>query len=79
MQNRNDIDLSIRFVEVNGQRLRVAETKRGSEKPLLLFNGIGGNIETAMNFIKALDRTDIIIFDIPTGQSCRPASRQIGL
>jgi poly(3-hydroxyalkanoate) depolymerase len=64
---------TIRTIDVDGQHLRVAEAKRGSERPLLLFNGIGANVETATNFIRAIDRTHTIIFDIPgIGESPTP-------
>jgi poly(3-hydroxyalkanoate) depolymerase len=65
MEKRPNCEKTIRTIEVNGRRLRVAEAKRGSARPLLLFNGIGANVETATNFIQAMGRTDIIIFDVP--------------
>jgi len=73
MGKKSNGEMTIRTIEVNGQRLRVAEAKRGSARPLLLFSGIGSNVEAASNFIQAIDRTDIIIFDIPgIGESPTP-------
>jgi poly(3-hydroxyalkanoate) depolymerase len=73
MEKSPNCEKTIRTINVNGQSLRVAEAKRGSTRPLLLFNGIGANVEVATNFIQAIDRTDTIIFDIPgIGESPTP-------
>jgi poly(3-hydroxyalkanoate) depolymerase len=58
--------LQIQTVNLDGQLLRVA-TRPGSDAlpPLLLFNGIGANLELAEPFIEALDDVTVIIFDVP--------------
>ena len=64
------------MINVGKQPLRVA-IKRGSKErpPLLLFNGIGANFELAKPFMRALRRTEAIIFDIPgVGGSPPPAA-----
>lgn len=62
-------DPLIDFVEVDGIMLRVA-TRPGAGVPLLLFNGIGANLELVLPFIDAMPEKEIIVFDIPgTGRS----------
>ncbi|MEM5428806.1 poly(3-hydroxyalkanoate) depolymerase [Cupriavidus oxalaticus] len=58
--------MEIRTVELEGRELRVG-IRRGSHAgpPLLLFNGIGANLELVEPFVAALDDVEIIIFDIP--------------
>jgi poly(3-hydroxyalkanoate) depolymerase len=51
---------------VDGHRIRYAV--RGGERkrvPLLIFNGLGANIELAQPFIDALARLPVVIFDVP--------------
>ena len=63
-------DEGIRFVDVDGVRIRAAV--RGEGRPLLLIMGIGGNIEMWQPFERALDGSGIqtIAFDAPgTGES----------
>jgi len=58
------VQISLR--EVEGQTLRVGI--RSGEKPhlpLLLFNGIGANIELVAPFFAALDGPEAITFDVP--------------
>ena len=52
--------------DVGGQVLRVG-IRRGDKArpPLLLFNGIGANIELIRPFLDALDGLEAIIFDVP--------------
>ena len=59
-------EFDIRMIEVGDQALRVA-IKRGHKDrpPFLLFNGIGANLELAKPFMRALKRTEGIIFDVP--------------
>ena len=59
-------EFDIRMIEVGAQALRVA-IKRGPKgrPPFLLFNGIGANLELAKPFLRALKRTEGIIFDVP--------------
>jgi poly(3-hydroxyalkanoate) depolymerase len=58
--------IEIRDYTLGRQRLRVG-VRRGdaSRPPLLLFNGIGANIELAQPFIDALPGPEVIVFDVP--------------
>ncbi|MFD1554854.1 poly(3-hydroxyalkanoate) depolymerase [Paraburkholderia silviterrae] len=70
----NDIQTSPEVVEVmqiqtldlDGQLLRVG-VRRGRDDgvPLLLFNGIGANLELVEPFAAALDDVTVIVFDVP--------------
>lgn len=67
--------IDVQMMDVDGQRLRVA-IKHGPEDqpPLLLFNGIGANVELAFPFMERLKGRGAIIFDIPgVGGSPMPA------
>jgi len=67
--------MDIKTLEVDGQELRVG-IRHGSARrpPLMMFNGIGANLELAEPFMQALDDTGAIIFDIPgVGGSPAPA------
>ncbi len=59
-------EFEVRTIEVGTQSLRVA-IRRGPKgrPPLLLFNGIGARWELAKPFMRALKRTEAIIFDVP--------------
>jgi poly(3-hydroxyalkanoate) depolymerase len=62
--------------EVGGQILRVGiRPGAKSSPPLLLFNGIGANIELVEPFLRELDGPEAIIFDVP-GVGGSPAPRQ---
>jgi poly(3-hydroxyalkanoate) depolymerase len=66
--------LDISLHEVDGHTLRVG-MRHGdaSRPPLLLFNGIGANIELLEPFIHALEGPTSIIFDVPgVGGSSTP-------
>jgi poly(3-hydroxyalkanoate) depolymerase len=58
--------MQISLHDVDGQTLRVG-VRRGDEArpPLLLFNGIGANIELVEPFLDALDGRPAIVFDVP--------------
>jgi poly(3-hydroxyalkanoate) depolymerase len=58
--------VQISLHDVEGQTLRVG-VRRGEKArpPLLLFNGIGANIESVEPFLDALDGPETIIFDVP--------------
>jgi poly(3-hydroxyalkanoate) depolymerase len=56
------VQISLR--DVGGQMLRVG-VRRGEKPPLLLFNGIGANIELVEPFLEALPGPEAIIFDVP--------------
>src|ERR1700746_2714642 len=61
--------------EVGGQTLRVGiRPGDKSQAPLLLFNGIGANIELVEPFLDILDGPEAIIFDVP-GVGGSPAPR----
>jgi poly(3-hydroxyalkanoate) depolymerase len=67
--------VEISLYEISGQTLRVG-IRRGDDAPppLLLFNGIGANIELLEPFIDALDGHETITFDVPgVGGSPAPA------
>src|SRR5215470_10058891 len=67
--------MHISLHDVGGQVLRVG-VRRGQQTrpPLLLFNGIGANIELVEPFLDALDEPEAIIFDVP-GVGGSPAPR----
>jgi len=67
--------LEISTVDVGGQRLRVGRWPgRSGGPPLLIFNGIGANIELLAPFVQALDDIEVVTFDVPgTGGSPLPA------
>jgi poly(3-hydroxyalkanoate) depolymerase len=58
------VQISLR--DVGGQMLRVG-VRRGenARPPLLLFNGIGANIELVEPFLDALGGREAIVFDVP--------------
>src|ERR671930_2625592 len=67
--------MQIGLCEVSGQTLRVG-IRRGEKArpPLLLFNGIGANIELVEPFLDELDGPEAIVFDVPgVGVSPVPA------
>ena len=58
--------MKIDFREVGGQTLRVGiRPGDKSQAPLLLFNGIGANIELVEPFLDILDGPEAIVFDVP--------------
>ncbi|MGB6117373.1 MAG: poly(3-hydroxyalkanoate) depolymerase [Mesorhizobium sp.] len=67
--------MRIGMFEVDGQQLRVGIREGTADRPpLLMFNGIGANLELAESFMNALDDTTAVIFDIPgIGGSPAPA------
>ncbi|MGF6446537.1 poly(3-hydroxyalkanoate) depolymerase [Paraburkholderia youngii] len=66
MSPESDCRMQIRLFDLDGQTLRVA-TWQGSDAspPLLIFNGIGANLELVEPFVAALDDVSVIIFDVP--------------
>jgi len=56
--------ITIRHVDVNGRRLRVGLTE-GSGPALLVFNGIGANIELLEPLTQALEGIRAIVFEVP--------------
>jgi poly(3-hydroxyalkanoate) depolymerase len=58
--------MNIQMMRVSGQELRVGVKSGASDRPpLLLFNGIGANLELARPFFGELGDTTAVIFDIP--------------
>jgi poly(3-hydroxyalkanoate) depolymerase len=62
-----------RMVDLDGQLLRVG-IRHGCDAspPLLIFNGIGANLELVEPFAVALEDVEVIVFDIP-GVGSSPA------
>ena len=65
--------MQISLHDLGGQRLRVG-VRPGEKPPLLIFNGIGANIELVEPFLDALAGPEAIVFDVPgVGGSPAPA------
>jgi poly(3-hydroxyalkanoate) depolymerase len=65
-----------RTIELDGGHLRVAvRPGKGDLPPLLIFNGIGANLELLFPFVRALDpEMEVIAFDVPgVGGSSLPS------
>ncbi|RKT27546.1 poly(3-hydroxyalkanoate) depolymerase [Paraburkholderia sp. RAU2J] len=58
--------MEIQMIDLDGQIVRVG-VRHGSDAspPLLIFNGIGANLELVEPFVEALGDVSVIIFDIP--------------
>jgi poly(3-hydroxyalkanoate) depolymerase len=54
----------IRFINIDGLSVRVGQ-RRGEGPPLLIFNGIGANLELLEPLTRALDGVETIVFDVP--------------
>lgn len=75
-----DSGLYIGTITIGRQLLRVGirppvvpDEERGHKHPLMLFNGMGGNMEVSGPFLSELVHTEAVIFDIPgTGGSPTP-------
>ncbi len=65
---------TVEMVRVGKQLLRVGRTPgQGKHPPLLMFNGIGGNIELLAPLALAMPEREVITFDIPgVGHSLMP-------
>lgn len=64
-----------RTIDINGQTLRTAvRPGKSSMPPLLIFNGIGANLELVLPFVRVLDPDlEVIAFDVPgVGGSSTP-------
>src|ERR1700752_3827545 len=58
--------MEIRSVDIGGQQLRVGiRPGISAPPPLLIFNGIGANLELVEPFVAALEGVETIIFDVP--------------
>ena len=58
------MQVSLREVEGRTVRVGVRHSKK-THPPLLIFNGIGANIELVEPFLDALDGPEAIVFDVP--------------
>ncbi|WP_423395582.1 poly(3-hydroxyalkanoate) depolymerase [Burkholderia sp. LMG 21824] len=67
--------MEVKSLEVNGQRLRVGIRKGDADGvPLLIFNGIGANMELLEKLTAELTGIETIVFDVPgVGGSPAPA------
>ena len=72
---RSAVFSEIKMVEVSGQSLRVGiRGGKSSLPPLVVFNGIGANLELLEPFVKALKGIEVVAFDVPgIGGSPAPA------
>ena len=55
----------IRHVDVGAQALRVAVKRGDSATPLVIFNGVGANLELLEGVASALQGIEVITFDVP--------------
>jgi poly(3-hydroxyalkanoate) depolymerase len=64
----------VEMLQLHGQQLRVGRQPGGDHgAPLLLFNGIGGNIELLEPIARWMPEREVITFDIPgVGHSALP-------
>jgi poly(3-hydroxyoctanoate) depolymerase len=65
VNKRSTTPLKIDYIDVDGVLLRVAIRSARGGTPLLLFNGIGANLELVLPFIEALHDHEVIVFDMP--------------
>src|SRR5262245_29598188 len=56
---------TVEYVEVDGINLHVATQPGRATPPLLLFNGIGANLEMCFPFMEAMPEREMVIFDVP--------------
>jgi len=61
-------------LDIDGQRVRVGTRACGGGVPLLIFNGIGANLELLQPLVAALDGIETVVFDVP-GVGGSPAPR----
>jgi poly(3-hydroxyalkanoate) depolymerase len=65
VNKRSTTPPKIDYIDVDGVLLRVAIRAARGGTPLLLFNGIGANLELVFPFIEALHDHEVIVFDMP--------------
>lgn len=63
--NKRSTAPKLEYIDVDGVMLRVAIRGGHGAMPLLLFNGIGANLELVFPFIEALHDREVIVFDMP--------------
>jgi len=67
------ITREVRQIEIFGHSIRVSVRRTGRGTPLLLFSGIGSNLELLQPFIESLGDIETVVFDIPgVGASSEP-------
>ena len=71
---RGSVDIGLRDIGGHALRVGVRPGDGSTRTPLLLFNGIGANIELVQPFLDALPGPEAIVFDIP-GVGGSPAPR----
>jgi poly(3-hydroxyalkanoate) depolymerase len=65
-EDKNGVAVEVRIVEIDGRRVRVGiRAGTPARTPLLIFNGIGANLELIEPFTAALTGIETIVFDIP--------------
>ena len=65
---------AIEIVRIGSQAVRVGRRTGSGGVPLLMFNGIGGNIELIAPLAHAMPEREVISFDVPgVGHSALPA------
>src|SRR4051794_18768444 len=72
--SKSTVYTEIGYVTIDRRVLRFGR-RRISEQlgpPLLIFNGIGANVEILEPFVKALEGVEIVTFDVP-GAGSSPA------
>jgi pimeloyl-ACP methyl ester carboxylesterase len=63
---RSTVFTKIKMLDVAGQSLRVGiRHGKSSSPPLVIFNGIGANLELLEPFVSALKGIEIVVFDVP--------------
>ena len=74
IEERRDYAMNVQRIRALGQDLNVAVKAGAKDRPaLLMFNGIGANVELAEPFMRALGDIETVIFDIPgVGHSPQP-------
>lgn len=67
--------LEVSYLELGGQRLRIAVTHptQAEATPLLVLNGIGASLELLEGLARSLDRFRVILFDLPGVGGSRPS------
>jgi len=61
-----ELPFALEMLKIDSQALRVGrQAGSGVGVPLLLFNGIGGNIELLAPIARWMPRREVITFDIP--------------
>lgn len=63
--NASSTHFQVHFVQVGGQTLRVGVRPAQGGTPVLVFNGIGANLELLEPFVAALEGVEVIAFDVP--------------